>query len=58
MRVDWATLTEELLQSAIEQQLLNNQTYHEAVKELRDLILDQPLHPLNKTVWWMEYLLR
>ena len=28
------------------------------MRELRDLILDQPLHPLERTVWWLEYLLR
>ena len=38
--------------------IITSQTSSRAVRDLRDLILDQPLHPLTRTVWWLEYLLR
>ena len=35
-----------------------NPRYHSSVSQLSDLIMDQPLHPLDRAVWWLEYLLR
>jgi hypothetical protein len=30
----------------------------ESMTKLNELILDQPMHPNEKAVWWLEYLLR
>ena len=38
--------------------MLSNPSYQSSVTELSALILDQPLHPLDRAVWWLEYLLR
>ena len=35
-----------------------NPRYQSSVSQLSDLIMDQPLHPLDRAVWWLEYLLR
>ena len=37
---------------------MSNPSYQSSVTELSALILDQPLHPLDRAVWWLEYLLR
>ena len=39
-------------------QVLSNPSYQSSVTELSALILDQPLHPLDRAVWRLEYLLR
>jgi len=38
--------------------VLEDPSYLESVTNLQNLILDTPLHPLDNTVWWLEYLLR
>ena len=55
--IDWKTVTGAGLEAAI-REVLDNPGYKEAVVRLSDLVMDQPLHPLERTVWWMEYLLR
>ena len=35
-----------------------NPLYQSSVEQLSSLILDQPQHPLDRAVWWLEYLLR
>ena len=35
-----------------------NPLYQSSVDQLSSLILDQPQHPLDRAVWWLEYLLR
>ena len=55
--IDWKLLTESGLLSAIEE-VLDNDKYQRSVTRLSDLIMDQPQHPLDRTVWWMEYILR
>ena len=57
MQVPWHGLTEASLLSAI-QDVLDTPGYQEAATKLGQLILDQPQHPLDKAVWWLEYLLR
>ena len=55
--VNWHEITEEILTHAIEE-ILSNHSYKEAVDDLSNLIMDQPQHPLDKAVWWLEYILR
>ena len=38
--------------------MLEDKIYQDNVDKLRELVMDQPLHPLEMAVWWMEYLLR
>ena len=33
-------------------------SYQNAINRLHDLVMDQPMHPVDKAAWWMEYLLR
>ena len=35
-----------------------NPLYQRSVDQLSNLIMDQPQHPLDRAVWWLEYLLR
>ena len=35
-----------------------NPLYQRSVDQLSHLIMDQPLHPLDRAAWWLEYLLR
>ena len=39
-------------------EVLSDSSYKSAITELSDLVMDQPQHPLDRVVWWMEYLLR
>eukprot|EP00092_Neocalanus_flemingeri_P002760 GFUD01002955.1.p1 GENE.GFUD01002955.1~~GFUD01002955.1.p1 ORF type:complete len:304 (-),score=87.42 GFUD01002955.1:387-1265(-) len=55
--VKWHELTENSVAEAVEE-VLTNPDYKTAVSDLSDLIMDQPQHPLDRAVWWMEYLLR
>ena len=38
--------------------MVGDRRYAERAKEFRDLLMDQPMSPLDRGVWWMEYLLR
>ena len=38
--------------------MLTNPEYQRSVDKLSSLMLDQPQHPLDMAVWWLEYLLR
>jgi len=53
----WYQVTQETLQEAIAT-VLEDDSYLKSVTRLQELILDAPLHPLENTVWWLEYLLR
>ena len=50
-------MTEDTLEQAL-LEVLTNPQYQTAVDQLSDLIMDQPQHPLDRAVWWLEYLLR
>ena len=57
VQLDWKQITEESLIKGIKQ-ILDDSSYQESVSSMSELIMDQPQHPLDKTVWWLEYLLR
>lgn len=51
----------EMTESSFERELLevlNNGSYRQVVKKAADLYKDRPEHPLDKAVYWVEYVLR
>ena len=57
LRLEWHGMTEDKLEEAL-LEVLTNPEYQTSVDRLSDLIMDQPQHPLDRAVWWLEYLLR
>ena len=57
VKVEWHGMTEDALENAI-RQVLDDISYQSSMTKLSDLIMDQPLHPLDRSIWWLEYLLR
>ncbi|RZC39915.1 UDP-glucuronosyltransferase 2B20-like, partial [Asbolus verrucosus] len=55
--VDHATMTKASLKEVIIE-VAENEKYRTKVRELRDLLFDQPMNGLDKAVWWIEYVLR
>lgn len=39
-------------------EVMENKIYRENVKRLADQIQDQPMTPLERAIWWTEYVLR
>lgn len=57
VHLDWANLTEESLMTGI-QELLNSNKYRDNVRRLSNIFKDQPDDPLQRGVYWVEYVLR
>merc|ERR1712184_216189 len=57
LQMDWHKMTEDSLLAAITE-VLEDPEYQRSVSRLSELIMDQPQHPLERAVWWLEYLLR
>ena len=55
--IRWTDLTEELLMRRLTE-MMTTDDYQTEVDNIADLIMDQPLHPLERATWWLEYLLR
>lgn len=55
--VNWREVTEETLLEAI-LTVVEDPSYQAAVDSLQNLVMDQPMHPRDAAVWWLEYLLR
>ncbi|XP_066549648.1 2-hydroxyacylsphingosine 1-beta-galactosyltransferase [Amia ocellicauda] len=55
--LDWAALTEERFYQAI-RAVLDQPSYRKKAGHLSRILRDHPEHPLNRTVYWIEYLLR
>ncbi|RZC42691.1 2-hydroxyacylsphingosine 1-beta-galactosyltransferase-like [Asbolus verrucosus] len=54
--LDLSTLTKESFKGVV-METINNDTYLRNLEEISDL-LEQPLKPLDKAVWWVEYVIR
>ncbi|XP_037050885.1 UDP-glucosyltransferase 2-like [Bradysia coprophila] len=55
--LDFNTLTEEILLNAINK-AINDPSYRQTVKKLSSVFLDQMEKPLDRAVFWIEYVLR
>ncbi|PZC71200.1 hypothetical protein B5X24_HaOG200295 [Helicoverpa armigera] len=56
-QLDLATVTEEQFKNAINT-IIEDKSYRQNMKNLRDLMRDQPMTPLERAVWWTEHVLR
>ncbi|OWR54575.1 UDP-glycosyltransferase UGT33B7 [Danaus plexippus plexippus] len=57
IKLDVKTLTTDQLSKAIET-VISDESYRHNISKLRGLMHDQPEPPLNRTMWWIEYVLR
>ncbi|KAL0860430.1 hypothetical protein ABMA27_009819 [Loxostege sticticalis] len=57
LRLDMETLTEEGFKNAIEK-VIGDESYRQNIKRLGILMRDQPQPPLERAVWWTEYVIR
>ncbi|XP_012154607.1 UDP-glucuronosyltransferase 2B33 isoform X1 [Ceratitis capitata] len=57
LSVDYITLTEESLSTAV-QEVLNNPKYRKTVQDFSRLYRDRPMTPRETVVYWVDYVLR
>ncbi|XP_073961129.1 UDP-glucosyltransferase 2-like [Choristoneura fumiferana] len=57
LQLEMGTLEVESFKNAIET-VIGDKSYRENIVRLRTLMNDQPLAPLERTVWWTEHVLR
>ncbi|XP_068624245.1 UDP-glycosyltransferase UGT5-like [Battus philenor] len=57
IRLDIENLTEDIFEDAIKT-IINNKSYRDNIIKLRNVMHDQPQSPLDRAVWWTEYVLR
>ena len=57
VKVDFATITEDNLMTAI-QEVLQNPKYTNKVKYLADLYLDRPMNAKDTAIYWVEYVIK
>ncbi|XP_052741023.1 uncharacterized protein LOC112045603 [Bicyclus anynana] len=56
-QLDIDTLTEELFKNAVET-VITDESYRKNIIRLRQLMHDQPETPLDRAIWWAEYVIR
>ncbi|XP_070496407.1 UDP-glucosyltransferase 2-like [Chironomus tepperi] len=54
--LDIATITKESLKAAIEEVMSGD--YADNVNKLREIVHDEPMKPVDKAAWWVEYVIR
>ncbi|XP_068624223.1 UDP-glucosyltransferase 2-like [Battus philenor] len=57
IRLDFDKLTDDQLKNAI-LEVIQNESYRNNMLRLRSLMQDQPQKPLERAMWWIEYVLR
>ncbi|CAG9792441.1 unnamed protein product [Diatraea saccharalis] len=57
VRVDIETIDEENFENAISE-ILNNDSYRQNILRMKRIFNDQPQTPLERAVWWTEYVIR
>lgn len=56
-KLDYLTFTEEGLRDTI-LKVAGNESYARNMKERSKLYRDQPMKPLDRAIWWVEYVIR
>ena len=57
--IPWKYLSKDEFSQAIKTVLDESSSkYQKAIDRLHELVMDQPMHPVDRAVWWMEYILR
>ncbi|XP_052744252.1 UDP-glucuronosyltransferase 2B15 isoform X2 [Bicyclus anynana] len=57
VKLDMPSLTEEIFKNAIVT-VISDRSYRENIIRLRNIFRDEPQTPLERAVWWTEYVLR
>ncbi|XP_031357721.1 UDP-glucuronosyltransferase 2B33-like [Photinus pyralis] len=57
LSVDYKTMSKETFKQAI-LEVINNDKYRNRIRELANLVEDQPMTGLERAVWWTEYVIR
>ncbi|KAJ7327024.1 hypothetical protein JRQ81_016783 [Phrynocephalus forsythii] len=55
--LNWKTITEDELYDALVK-VINDPSYRRQAQKLSEIHKDQPDHPVNRTVYWINYILR
>ncbi|XP_042322459.1 2-hydroxyacylsphingosine 1-beta-galactosyltransferase isoform X2 [Sceloporus undulatus] len=55
--LNWKTLTEDELYNALVK-VINDPSYRRQAQKLSEIHKDQPSHPVDRTVYWINYILR
>uniref|UniRef100_U5EXT1 Putative glucosyl/glucuronosyl transferase n=1 Tax=Corethrella appendiculata TaxID=1370023 RepID=U5EXT1_9DIPT len=57
LQLNFKDITEESLSTKLNQ-LLGNKSYFDHAKERSKLFLDNPIHPMDEAMYWIEYVIR
>ncbi|XP_016278574.2 2-hydroxyacylsphingosine 1-beta-galactosyltransferase isoform X2 [Monodelphis domestica] len=55
--LEWKSMTEQDLHGALVK-VINDPSYRARAQKLSEIHKDQPSHPVNRTVYWIDYILR